>query len=115
MKTSSSPFCRFNVIVDNFGPETAVPPVLKAVAASGAVDSRGLIIAVENTGPGIPDQDRGKVFERFYRADRARSRGVDGFGLGLSLARAVIEGHGGEIRLVRADGEWTRFEVVLPA
>lgn len=84
------------------------------VRIEASMDSRGLIIAVENTGPGIPDQDRGKVFERFYRADRARSRGVDGFGLGLSLARAVIEGHGGEIRLVRADGEWTRFEVVLP-
>ena len=71
------------------------------------------VIAVENTGPGIPEEDRDRVFDRFYRADRARSRGVDGFGLGLSLAKAVVEGHGGEVRLSRADDERTRFEVVL--
>ena len=46
--------------------------------------------------------------------DRARSRGVDGFGLGLSLAEAVVEGHGGELRLARADDEATRFEVLIP-
>lgn len=74
------------------------------------------MIAVENTGPGIPEEDRDRVFDRFYRADRAdraRSRGVDGFGLGLSLAKAVVEGHGGEIRIARADEDRTRFEVVL--
>ena len=71
------------------------------------------VIAVENTGPGIPEEDRDRIFDRFYRADRARSRGVDGFGLGLSLAKAIVEGHGGEIRIARADEERTRFEVVL--
>lgn len=67
-------------------------------------------IAVENTGPGIPVEDRAKVFDRFYRADRSRKRGVGGFGLGLSLARAVIEGHGGRLDLADSNEGLTRFE-----
>lgn len=78
-------------------------------------EKEGVLVSVENTGPGIGHADAGRVFDRFFRADRARSRGVDGFGLGLSLAQAVIEGHGGGIRLARSDEEWTRFEVTLPS
>lgn len=77
-------------------------------------ESDSILIAVENSGKGIAREDREKIFDRFYRADRARSRGVDGFGLGLSLAEAVVEGHGGELRLARADDEATRFEVLIP-
>lgn len=67
-------------------------------------------VAVENSGPGIPVDGRSKVFERFYRADASRTRGVGGFGLGLSLARAVIEGHGGRLDLVESKDGLTRFE-----
>ncbi|MDF1860121.1 MAG: ATP-binding protein [Verrucomicrobiales bacterium] len=73
-----------------------------------------ILISVENTGPGITGEEKSKVFDRFFRADKARSRGVDGFGLGLSLAQAVVEGHGGEISLAQADREWTKFEIRLP-
>lgn len=81
---------------------------LEAVRAGESV-----LVAVENSGPGIPPADRAKVFDRFYRADKARTRGTDGFGLGLSLAQAIVEGHGGELRLVKSDEEKTRFEVRL--
>ncbi len=76
-------------------------------------DDHLIRVAVENSGPPISSESQGKVFDRFYRADQARSRGKDGFGLGLSLARAVVEGHGGELELVRSDDDLTRFEVTL--
>lgn len=71
-------------------------------------------IAVENSGPGIATADREKIFERFFRGDRSRSREVDGFGLGLSLAKVIIEGHGGTLALEEATPEVTRFVVMLP-
>ena len=78
----------------------------------GEMNAR-LLIVVENTGPGIPQEDLEKVFNRFHRGDKARSRDVDGFGLGLCLAREIVRGHGGELRLARSDEEVTRFEVTL--
>lgn len=71
-------------------------------------------IAVENSGPGIAEADREKIFERFFRGDRSRSREVDGFGLGLSLAKVIVEGHGGTLALEEATSEATRFVVMLP-
>lgn len=71
-------------------------------------------IAVENSGPGIAEEDREKIFERFFRGDRSRSREVDGFGLGLSLAKVIVEGHGGTLMLEEATSEVTRFVVMLP-
>ncbi len=70
-------------------------------------------IVVENTGPGISKEDRERVFHRFHRGDKARSRDVDGFGLGLCLAQEIVRGHGGDLQLIRADEEVTRFEVTL--
>jgi len=72
------------------------------------------LIVVENTGPGIPKEDREKVFHRFHRGDKARSRNVDGFGLGLCLAQEIVRGHGGDLKLTRADEEVTRFEATMP-
>jgi len=71
-------------------------------------------MVVENSGPGIAEEDREKIFERFFRGDRSRSREVDGFGLGLSLAKVIVEGHGGTLALEEATPEVTRFVVVLP-
>jgi heavy metal sensor kinase len=72
-------------------------------------------IAVENSGSGIAGEDREKIFERFFRGDRSRSRGIDGYGLGLSLAKVIVEGHGGTLALEKATSELTRFVVMLPA
>ena len=75
-----------------------------------ARESGYIRIAIENSGAGIPDEASAKVFDRFYRADPSRTRGIGGFGLGLSLARAVIEGHGGQLELADSEEGITRFE-----
>ena len=77
-------------------------------------DSKQILVRVANTGPGIPDTDRGRIFERFFRADQSRSHRVEGVGLGLSLSREIIRAHGGDLILEESDDNLTRFKVVLP-
>lgn len=69
---------------------------------------------IANTGNGIPEEDRPRVFERFYRGDKARNRRVDGVGLGLSLSREIVRAHGGELALDAADNGWTQFVMTMP-
>ena len=71
-------------------------------------------ISVEDTGPGIPEEHLPFVFERFYRVDRARARGDGGTGIGLTIAKSVVEAHGGRIWAERAEGGGCRFTFVLP-
>ncbi len=70
-------------------------------------------ISVANTGPAIPDQYRDRLFERFNRAGMGEN--IKGHGLGLNIARELARAHGGELELVRSDGEWTEFALKLPA
>jgi len=74
-----------------------------------------VLIRVTNTGSQIPIADRDRIFERFYRADPARSGQVEGTGLGLSLAREIIRAHGGDLSLEASDDHFTRFAIKLPA
>ncbi|MGH2717203.1 MAG: sensor histidine kinase, partial [Actinomycetota bacterium] len=73
------------------------------------------VIEVEDTGPGIPGKDLGRIFERFYRVDRARSRETGGTGLGLAIVRHVVDQHGGRVRVESELGRGSRFIVTLPA
>jgi two-component system, OmpR family, phosphate regulon sensor histidine kinase PhoR len=73
-----------------------------------------VVVEVEDHGPGIPRADRSRIFERFYKVDRARSRGRGGTGLGLSIARHIIERHGGRIWVESEEGAGSRFFVSLP-
>ena len=74
------------------------------------------LIRVEDNGIGIPEGDRRRVFERFYRVDKARSRAAGGTGLGLSIARDTARLHGGDITAgPNPAGRGTRFEVEFPA
>lgn len=72
------------------------------------------VLTVSDTGIGIAPEDRQRVFERFYRVDKGRSRASGGTGLGLSIVKHAVRVHGGEVRLQSALGEGTVFTVLLP-
>ena len=74
----------------------------------------GVELTVTDTGIGIPEKDRPRVFERFYRVDKARSRELGGTGLGLAIVKHIVEGHGGHIRVEGNVPNGSRFVVWLP-
>jgi signal transduction histidine kinase len=73
-----------------------------------------LQIDVADTGKGIPSKDLPNVFERFYRVDKSRTRTTGGAGLGLAIAKSLVEAHGGEIEVQSQEGKGSRFSVRLP-
>ncbi len=73
------------------------------------------VLTLANTGPGIPAEKRGELFQRFFRLDADRNRATGGSGLGLSLCREIAVAHGGRIELVRSEADGTEFVVRLPA
>lgn len=75
---------------------------------------KGLYFYVTDTGSGIPDEDLPFVFERFYKADKARTRGRSGTGLGLAIAKNIVEAHKGSIHVQSKLGEGTTFSFFLP-
>ncbi|HKE62711.1 MAG TPA: ATP-binding protein [Nitrospira sp.] len=83
--------------------------------AQADVRRNSVELAVTDTGIGIPEQDRPRVFERFYRVDKARSRELGGTGLGLAIVRHIVEGHGGQIWVEGNVPTGSRFVVRLPA
>ena len=88
-------------------------PVLAHRTADGP--RKGVELTVTDTGIGIPEKDRPRVFERFYRVDKARSRELGGTGLGLAIVKHIVEGHGGQIRMEGNVPNGSRFVVRLPA
>jgi two-component system sensor histidine kinase SenX3 len=78
-------------------------------------DGEDVLVSVRDTGVGIPTRDLPRVFERFYRVDRARSRETGGTGLGLSIVKHVVENHAGRVTVDSELGRGTRFEIRLPA
>jgi signal transduction histidine kinase len=72
-------------------------------------------VIVRDTGPGIPAADLPHIFERFYRAEKSRTRSKSGgFGLGLSIAQWIVENHGGRIEVESKEGRGTTFTIWLP-
>jgi signal transduction histidine kinase len=73
----------------------------------------GIDIRVANSGPGIPEPDLPRVWERFYRVEKSRDRGRGGAGVGLAIVRQLVESAGGRVGVTSRDG-WTEFSVTLP-
>jgi two-component system OmpR family sensor kinase len=71
-------------------------------------------IEVRDAGPGMPDQDAKRVFERFYRADPSRTRAGGGSGLGLSIVTAIVTAHGGTVSAASSPGEGLVVTVLIP-
>jgi two-component system, OmpR family, phosphate regulon sensor histidine kinase PhoR len=84
------------------------------VRVAASIDGRHLRIDVEDTGDGIPQADLGRVFERFYRVDKSRTRDSGGTGLGLAIARHAIESQGGTLSVVSKLGIGSTFTILLP-
>jgi signal transduction histidine kinase len=72
------------------------------------------VISVRDTGMGIPSEEQSRLFDRFFRSQRASEQAVPGVGLGLTIVKAIVEGHGGTIDLESTEGRGTTFRVRVP-
>jgi len=100
-------------LVDNaikYGRAEGRVEVVARVVADQVVE-----ISVEDNGPGIPSDSLERIFERFYRVDKARSREQGGTGLGLSIVKHIVQSHGGEVWAKSEPGQGTTFFFTLPA
>ncbi|MFN2285755.1 MAG: sensor histidine kinase, partial [Anaerolineae bacterium] len=84
------------------------------IVLSATASRREVQIAVADSGPGIPPEALPRIFDRFYRVDKARSRKLGGAGLGLSLVKDVVEAYKGRVEVQSAVGQGSRFTLHLP-
>ncbi len=99
------------ILVDNaakYGPPDGRVTLISSMA------SDELCVSVADEGPGIPEDELSHVFERFYRVDKTRARKQGGSGLGLPIAKTIVEAHGGRIDAASRVGEGTRMSIHLP-
>ncbi|HVW19667.1 MAG TPA: ATP-binding protein [Opitutaceae bacterium] len=99
-------------LVDNaikYGREEGRVELTAAALPDGRIE-----VGVRDDGPGLPPEVQPRIFERFYRVDKARSREQGGTGLGLAIVKHVVQAHGGEVRLESRPGQGTTFFFILP-
>ena len=89
------------------------PPGRLWISAREEGPSRA-VLSVKDSGPGIPAEDQPRIFERFYRVDKARSRQTGGTGLGLAIVKHIVENRGGSVRVQSPPGQGAEFLVTLP-
>ena len=113
-----------DIVADKDGIEQVILNIIsnsiKYTPENGHIDviakkqDKNVIITIKDNGIGIPDKDKERIFERFYRVDKARSRELGGTGLGLSIAKQIIEAHNGQIILKSKYEEGTEVDIILP-
>ena len=89
-------------------------PAASVLVEAAAVDGK-VVIRVQDKGCGIPAEHLPRIFERFYRVDKARSRKLGGTGLGLAITKHIVQTHGGEVRVQSEPGTGSTFSILLPA
>jgi PAS domain S-box-containing protein len=106
---------RLAQVLDNF-----LSNAIKFTPGGGSVTITTLahpgevVIAVADTGIGIPESEVPHLFQRFFRTERATADAIPGTGLGLAIAKAIVTGHGGRLRVASAEGAGTTFRIILP-
>ena len=100
-----------DILLDNAFKYTLSPGTVSLV-----LENRGdvAMITVQDSGVGIPQEEQSKIFERFYRIDKARSRAQGGTGLGLAIAQWIVSQHRGSIKVESRPGQGSIFRVELP-
>jgi signal transduction histidine kinase len=90
------------------------PPETTITVSARGRDEKSWALAVADQGPGIPDAERSRIFERFYRISNELRRETQGAGIGLAIVKHTVEAHGGRIEVESASGRGTTFTLVLP-
>jgi signal transduction histidine kinase len=85
-----------------------------AITVIAAQQGNWVEVSVVDTGEGIPAEDLPNIFERFYRVDKSRARATGGSGLGLTIAKRLVEAHGGTIQAQSEQGKGSRFSFTVP-
>ena len=88
---------------------------IKVTASMAQEGKYSYKIAVSDNGIGIPEENLPRIFERFYRVDKARNSDVGGTGLGLSISKEIVDAHHGDISITSRKGEGTTVTVLLPS
>ena len=114
MSLNADPSSMRQVLINLLANAARFTPQSKPVVAAFGKAGRKTVIEVRDQGPGIPENLREKVFERFYRADNSRNRETGGSGLGLAIVKAIVERHGGTIVAAETPGGGATFRVELP-
>ncbi|MBC3798200.1 sensor histidine kinase [Acetobacterium tundrae] len=99
------------ILVDNAIKYTPIGGKVQLCITQG---KRNIVIAVKDTGVGLTEEEKAKVFSRFYRVDDARNRETGGYGLGLNIADYIVKKHGGKIKIESVPNEGSTFSILLP-
>jgi signal transduction histidine kinase len=103
----------FQNVLENALKFTDKDPVKITIRAE--VQGTNVVVSIRDNGPGIPPEDRERIFEAFYQVDRDRTLNVAGTGLGLAIARRILQAHGGRLELESLLGEGSTFRMILPS
>src|SRR5215472_17057048 len=88
-------------------------PEHTTITIDASLTDGSVAISVSDEGPGIPEDDLGRVFERFYRVDKSRARDPGGTGLGLAIVKHLVELHGGSVRAENEPDGGARFTITI--
>lgn len=108
------PLCMQRVLRNLLGNAVRYTPAGGKVLLSARLRGSSIELTVSDSGPGIPQEDAARIFEPFFRGDGARQREGVGAGLGLAIARGIVEAHGGSIALDRGTAQGSTFRTRLP-